>query len=432
MIAALHIDSTKKTGARPTFANLLKHTSITDVKIRFSDAYDDGDLAIYLYMAHAQKPLPWNPDPLAVLCAVIENTISGYFILQLSDLQILEIALRHVHKKAAPSSSWLIAAPNCSTITLPGDRTRNTHAWINPWILLHLDTLFPPQPHLPRKEVKKLEWSDTPAKVHIANARLDLYDSLANAEHEGATAPKPDPELLREFLWSRNHLVCRRAFGWCLDLVPIGQSDTAGDANSTRMFIPDTLGYEWVAHFVHVLCKGQYWEIAESWEFLMPLLIPKWAMLPSSWRHDFASALLFTVVHPLDTDGRPAYQCLAISHTYLAHDLQMAFLPFLAILLEVTKYSLNWYSIIPLEHWLANLSELLENPGAHTHIMGILAARKEQLVKEILDLFAELPMASEWVGENLELLVELPMADEWTEGILGLFAELPMAGEWMD
>ncbi len=30
-----------------------------------------------------------------------------------------------------------------------------------------------------------LEWSDTTVHEHIASARLDLYDSLAKAEHEG-------------------------------------------------------------------------------------------------------------------------------------------------------------------------------------------------------------------------------------------------------
>ena len=49
LIAALYIDSTKQAHARSTFADLIKHTSITNVSLRFSDAYDHGKLAAYLY-----------------------------------------------------------------------------------------------------------------------------------------------------------------------------------------------------------------------------------------------------------------------------------------------------------------------------------------------------------------------------------------------
>ena len=314
------------------------------------------------------------------------------------------------------------------TITLPGDRTRTLYTTTGHWIRLHLDTLFPPQPYLLPEDVKKLEWSGTPVEVHIASARLDLYDSLEKT----AKMPKPDPELLKMFLWSKNHRVCRRAFGWCLDLIPIHQSDAPGEANSTKIFIPETMGYEWVLHSVHVLCIGVYLEIAGSWGFLIPRLTPKWGMLSSSWRHDFASALLFTVVQPLDTDGLPAYQCLAESHKYLPLDWQQAFLPFLATLLELIESSLTWDSIISLENWLAKLPERLENQDAHTQMEVILVTRKQQLVTENLGIFAELPMASEWVEENLELFAELPMADEWADEILGILAELPMAGGWMD
>ncbi len=432
LIAALYIDSTKQAHAHSTFSGLLKHTKVAHINFAFSRGYDDGNLAIYSYMALTQTPLPWNPDPLAVLFDVIETTISEHSTLQRYGLQILEIALKHVHKRAAFSSDWLKKGRYGLKITLPDDRTHFFHSRIDHWILLHLDTLFPPQPYLPPEDVKKLEWSDTPEKVHIASARLDLYDSLAKAEHEGAKGPKPDPELLRVFLWSKNHSVCRRAFRWCLDQVPISQSDTPGDVSSTRMFIPKTMGYEWVAHSVHALCKGEYWECAASWGLLIPRLIPKWTTLPSSWRHDFASALMFTVVQPLDMDGLPAYQCLAKSHEYLSFDKKQAFLPFLATLLELIKSTLTWDSIISLENWLSQLPEYLENQDAHTQMEGILATRKQQFAQEILGFFAELPMASEWVEEKLELFAELPMADEWTEEILGFFEELPMAGEWVD
>ncbi len=116
----------------------------------------------------------------------------------------------------------------------------------------------------------------------------------------------------------------------------------------------------------------------------------------------------------------------------MAFDERHAFLPFLATLLELTKSSLSWGSIISLENWLAELPEGLENQDARTQMDSILATMKQEFVEGNLGFFAELPMASEWLEEILEFLAELPMADEWTEEILGFFAELPMASEGMD
>ncbi len=134
-------------------------------------------------------------------------------------------------------------------------------------------------------------------------------------------------------------------------------------------------------------------------------------------------------MHP---DGLPAYQCLAKYYEFVSPYEIQEFLPFLATLLELTKSSLTWDSIISLENWLARLPKLLDNQDAHSQMESKKATRKHQLVEEILALFAELPMASEWLEENPELFAELPMADEWAEEILGFFAELPMAGEQMD
>ena len=415
LIAALYIDSTKQAHARSTFADLLEHTSIADIALEFSDAYDDDKLVVYSYMAVSQKPLTWDHDLLYNLFVVIDNTIYGYSTLQLSGLRILEMALKHVRKLAASTSNWLIAGRYSLIIDLPGHRAHYADILIDYWVLLHLETLLPPQPFLPPEDVKKLEWSDTPEEVYISSARLDLYDSLAKTEHEGAIGLKPDPELLRVFLRSNDHGVCTRAFNWCLDLVPISQFGTPGDANSTRIFIPETMGYGWAAHFIHVLCKGEYMENIASWEFLKSRLVPKWAMLPSSWCHDFASAVLFTVVKPLEADWLPAYQCLEEANIDMSLKGRQAFLPFLATLLELIKYRLTLDSIISLENWLAQLPARLENQDAHAQMEGILATRKQQLPEENLGFFAELPMADEWMEEVLEFLAELPMAGEWMD-----------------
>ena len=143
------------------------------------------------------------------------------------------------------------------------------------WLLLHLETLLTPKAFLHPEEVGKLEWSDTPAKVHIAEARLSLYDSSPAARYQAGKGPKPDPGLLRVFLWSKDREVYTRAFKWSLNLVPINQSGIPGDVNSTSMFIPEVMGYEWVEHFIHVLCEGSHEDRRESWRFLISGLVPK-------------------------------------------------------------------------------------------------------------------------------------------------------------
>src|SRR5258706_7016356 len=360
LVAALYIDSTKQHHARPAFADILKHTSIEGIEFHFSAAYDDGNLAVYSYIAIFKDiPHTQDHDPLSALFSVIFSILYMHSKLQLSNLHILEMALEYVHKLAAQSSDWLKAGLYGLTIALPGHREYNhsTNDLTDYWALLHLDTVLPPQPYLPPEDVKMLEWSDAPVEVHIASARLDLYDSLAKAVHEGAKVPKPDPELLKVFLWSKDYGVCTRAFNWCLDLGLISQSDTPGDANSTRMFIPETMRNGWVAHFIYVLCKGDSWG-PTPWRVLKLGLVPKWTMLPSSWCHDFGSALLSTVVPPLYLGALPAYQYLANNRYHMSFDEQQAFLPFLATLLKLTTSSLGWGSIISLESWLAEL------PGA--------------------------------------------------------------------
>jgi hypothetical protein len=394
LIAALYIDSTKQAAhVRSTFATLLKYTTITtitDIQLYFPGAYDHGKLAVYWYMAVSQKPIDQDGYPLAALYYVIANTIAEHSTLRLSGLHILDIAVRHAHKIASPLD-WFKRTLFCIIITVLGEPLGFPLEDADHWVLLHLETLLAPQVYLSPEEVKELTWSDTPEKVHIAMARLVLYDSLAKPEHEGAEGFKPDPELLRVFLWSNDYGVCTQAFKWFLDLVPIGHS-------RTKMFIPDTMGYEWVEHIIYVLCKSHRIDGCSSWQFLLSHLVPKWSMLPSSWCCDFASAFLFSIVHPLDMHGLPAYQYLAQANRLMTFDEPepQAFLPFLASVLELIKSSLNWVRLTSLESWLANPQGSIENRDARTQMEHILATRKQQLVEET---FAELPMAGSWTDE---------------------------------
>jgi len=412
VIVALYIDSTKQAHARSHFADLLNHTNITDLGLLYSGAYDDGKLAIYLYMAVFRKPFEYDHDPLAALYSVINAIIYELSPLQLSPLQllglhVLEIAVKHLHKTASPSSEWLENLQSRRWIYSPGP-TPDAFRWVDDWIFLHLNTLATQQPHLPLVRVEKLEWSDTPAKVYIAKARLDLYDSLADVEDKTDKESKPDPGLLKVFLWSKDHGVCIRAFKWCLDLFPIGQSGTPGDVNSTRTFIPEPMGRIWVEQFIQVLCRDPYGQHA-SRGLLISDLVPKWTVLPSSWCRDFASAFIFCTV----PNGLPAYQffvdgCLSL-------DERLAFFSFLATLLELIKSRLTWASLTSLENWPAQLPGGIENQGAHTKIQHILATMKQQLVEETLGFFTELPMENEWLEESLEFFAELPMAGEWMD-----------------
>src|SRR5258706_6314815 len=336
LIAALYIDSIKHAHARSTFADLLKYTSITNIWSIFSDAYDHGRLATYWYMALSQKPLDQDCDPLTAYYEVIQNTLTEHSTLRLFGLCILEIAVKHV---ASRSSNRLEMRPFWLNAI---NYLRLTRVGVDHWVLLHLDTVLAAQRYIFPEEVKELKWSDTPEKVHIAKARLDLYDSLAREDH-GAEGPKPDPELLRLFLWSQDITACTQPFKWCLGLVPISQHPgTPGDGYSTGMFILETMGYEWVEHFVHVISKDGYRSHLISWRFLKSHLVPKWDMLPSSWCCDFASIFLFSIEHPLDMYGFLAYQSLAESINLMPFDERRAYLLFLATMLQLIKSSLTW------------------------------------------------------------------------------------------
>ena len=391
LIAALYIDSTKQAHARSTFADLLKYTRITTVRSQYSEAYVDGKFAIYSFMAVSQKPLDQRRYPTAALYDVIEKAISDHATLQLSGLHILEIAVKHVHKTASPPSNWLTKLPFGLQVVGPVPHVRIPLVHVDPWILLHLDTLLAPETYLYSEDVKELNWTETPERVHIASARLALYDSLARAEREGAKGPQPDPELLRVFLWSKNHSVCTRAFKWCLELAPICRPGSPGAADSNRTFIPETMEYGWIEHFVNVLCPDAHG--TPSWEFLKSHLVPKWAMLPSSWCWDFASAFMFPPEHPLGVHRPPPYQLLAKSiELTQVHELSK-YLSFLSTILEPIQTKLTLTRLTSLENWLANVPERDENRDAHTQIGNILSARKQQLAKDAPVFLEGLPAA---------------------------------------
>jgi len=396
LIAALYIDSTKRAHARAAFAELLKHTSITNQEFLWLDVYDQGKLPVYQYMAFSKKPLNQDRYPHTTLRDVIRNTIHGLSTLQLSGLHVLDMAVKSVHKTAPTSSKWLAKGPSGLYIWEPDGQFVAVLSRVNYWVLLHLGTLLSPQRYLFPEEVKELKWSDTPEKVHIAKARLVLYDSLEKAEHEEANGPKLYPELLSVFLWSKDHGVCTHAFKWCLNLVPISQPGTLADADSTSMFIPEIMGYEWVEHFIHVLCNGHVWERGSSWSLLISHLVPKWTILTSSWRHHFASAFLFSIVRSDDMHWLPAYQCLVVDAATMPFERLSAFIPFLTTMLELIKSTLTWATLTSLEDWLANLPGAFENRDAQTQIEHILATMKPQILEETLAFFTELPMAGSW------------------------------------
>jgi len=350
-------------------------------------------------MAFSQKPIDQDCDPLATLFGVIWSIITEQSTLQLSDLHVLDIAVNYIQNTALPSSDWLRRASSGLIITPPGDKIGPLPVNVNSWVLLHLDTHLSSQRYILPEEVKELTWSDTPEKVHIARAWLVLYDSLEKAEHEGTQGLKPDPELLSIFLWSNDHCVCTHAFKWCLNLVPIIQPGTLADADSTKMFIPEIMGYKWVEHLIHVLCMGNAWDMCGSWSFLLSHLVPKWTLLTPSWCHDFTSAFLFSIVRSGRCPGIPAYQCLFVGATIMPFEQPSAFLLFLTTMLELIKSSLTWARLTSLEDWLADLQGEIENWDAQTQIEHILAIRKQQLAEEALWIFAELPMAGPYMGE---------------------------------
>ena len=399
LIAALYIDSTKQGGhASTTFVHLLKLTNIPDITVKtwgWAGVYDQAKLGCYWYMALFREPIHHEDSPLQGIGHVILQTI-GHSEIRLSALHMLDISLKHICA-TAPSSSLLMRHSDPDFFewnNLDVFASYVAYRPFNPWIVLHLDTLFSPRSIIHPFELEQLEWADTPEQVYIAKARLALYDSLQQEGYQEAEHLKSELHFLKLILWSKDYAVCTSAFKCCLNLTAVDQSSSTGDIHSAGMFIPEAMGHQWINHLIQVLCGSSESKVVSSWKFLNDHLVPRWATLPLSWCCDFASEFLFADLH-LYT--QPAYQCFTDALSKEAEEIKnnMAFLPFIGAMLELTQHTLNQVQLTSLKTWLVVLPETLENHDAHVKLENILATREQHLVDETLTFFSELPMANE-------------------------------------
>ena len=415
LIAALYIDSTKRAGhATTAFKHLLKLINIATITEKtwgWTVVYDQTKLASYWHMALFQQPLYQYNSPVQDIGYVVIKTIERCSETKLSVLHLFDICAKHLCAMASSSSNLF-----------PRDRGNGHFKWTTPsghithvvrprfddWVLLHLDTLFSPDSIIKNYELMRLQWADTTEQVHIAKARLALYDS---SQGEGAKQLKqlkrlkPDPHLLKMFLWSKDYDVCTGAFKWCLHLATISHPSTPGDVGIAGVFIPGAMGHQWVEHLMRVLCGVFEHEMVSSWEFLDKHLAPIWAVLPPSWCCDFALVFLFSDVCLRDQKNQSAYKCFTTALTDQAskdrntHAYQ-GFLHFLETVLELVKHRLNWDQLTSLETWLAWLSDLLQTREVHLKLETILATRKQHILDETLGYFAELPMIyPDWMSD---------------------------------
>ena len=196
------------------------------------------------------------------------------------------------------------------------------------------------------------------------------------------------------FLKSKDYVVCTGAFKWYLNLVTISQPSAPG------MFIPETAGYGWIEHLLQVLSVYFPDDPVRSWKFLADHLVPKWAMLPSSWHNGFAFAFLFSNVNPPGIPVLHPYQKFTETLGDWATESHVGqLLPFLVTMLELNKAGLTWDQLTSIENWLAHLPEILENQDARVQLENILATRKQELVEETIGFFAQLPMADSGIDE---------------------------------
>ena len=399
LVAALYIDGTRQAGhASSTFVELLKPLNIPDITMStwvWADTYDRTKLVGYWYMALFQEPLYRDyleASPFPDIRRVVVETIQRYRNTGLSALYLLDTSLKHLSSTAPSSSTLLLRTDNILKCTLPGSHTPYYAVGpFDPWMLLHLETLLVRRCIVRPHELVQLDWTDTPEQVHIANARLALYDRL---EGEDTKQIEPEPQLLKIFLKSNDYVVCTGAFKWCLNLV------TSSHPNAPGIFVLEIGGCGWIdiEHLIQVLCGDFLSHRVRSWKFLAEHLFPKWTMLPSSWRSSFASAFIFSNINPPGMPELHAYQSftgmLRVWGTYLQSDQLRLFLPFLVNMVAPTKADLTWGQLTSIDSLLANLPEILENQDAHAQLGHLLATRKQELVEEAMAFFTELPMAS--------------------------------------
>ena len=392
MIAALYIDSTEHLGhASVKFTEMLKLTNIPDITINtwgWECAYDRTKLARYWYMANFQQPLYTNNSPFQDVGYVIMQTIQESSKIKLPALCLLDASVNHL---CATASSSISLTKNAQAhlelrCTLPsGSIEYSTHWPSEPWITFHLNTHFPQSSIFQSEELGTLEWADTPEQMHIAKARLDIYDPLPSEEHKETKQPIA-PQVLGMFLSSKDYSVCTGAFKCWLNL--------AMPSDSGNVQSPE---HGWIKNLIQVLC-GSVENRERSWELLAVHLVPKWSTLPPSWCNDFALEFLCSNVHPPELHKLPAYQHLAEGLKAPAEnqktDQLQAFLSFLATTLDPIK--LNWDRVqLPLlNNWLAQLPDVPERDAVHAQVETIWAKR-QQLVTEI---FRELPLADWEMG----------------------------------
>jgi len=408
LLAALYIDSTKAGGRAPgSFAELLKLPNFAVITLDswgWPDSYDHAKLAMYWYMALFQDP-PHDGgsknDPIDGITRLFELAMTHSSEFTVSALYLLGVIMKHLRATTTALDISRGDPPSGDNLTLSctlpsGSHSSHTTRASDPWVLLHLDTLFVQSSIFFQEDRADLGYPDTPERVFIAKARLALYDELEEGgEHQHVTAHRPDPRLLQSFLRSKDYEVCTGAFKWCLSLV------ASRDSRSTQVFIPEAIGHEWIEDFTEVLCHGSN---ERPWEFLVNHLVPTWTILPSSWCHAFASVFLTSRISAKDR-LLPAYQhfAVALAPQRSARETQIdqlrGFLPFIATMLELIKHRLAREPITSIESWLAQLPECLENLVARAQIQKALATRMQQLREEIVALYAELPMVDSGMDE---------------------------------
>ena len=408
LLAALYIESTKAGGhALDMFATLPKLSHIDGITLDtwgWSDSYDHVKLANYWYVALFRKQVDSLHGQNALFQGiehVIMRTIAHCSESWLSSVHLLGFAVKHLCATTTSQnlSRWRNDLQYDGDLTLncpPSSRSHRVKT-PDPWILLHLDTLFVQSSVFLPEDIENLGCPDELWKVFIAKARLALYDRAEEGEHKHTPAHKRDPQMLKSFLKSNDYEVSTSAFKCWLNLVATSQPSAAGEAHSAQVFIPETIGDDWIEPIIQALCAVHD---GRPWVFLVEHLVPKWTMLPSSWCSTFASVFMTSKVSG-KSQQLPAYRCLAEALSPVRGQ-QGVFLSFIATVLEFIQHSLTWELSMSIDNWLASLARCPNwfiNHDAHAQIQNILAIRMQQLREETVELYVELPMADSETDE---------------------------------